>query len=229
MKIFKKIIIIGLILMTNGFVNAQIVDNYGIKIGVGLSNQYWEFKNSMLSDLSEWNENKISFTGQIYAEKLFGKYISLRPVFGYIQKGFVDDITFTTIDGEELAIKDNKVVLHDLSLDLSIKVIPIQKSVKPYILLGLRGDYLMDYRSVIVDFQGEDYELNTDLYDDFNKLTIGGLIGIGLSYNNLMFIDFEYNPAITKNFESDLLVIHDKYFSLTLGLNINQLINNKNE
>ena len=215
--------------MTSALVNAQVIDNYGIKIGAGLSNQYWEYKNSMFSNLSGWNDNKTGFTGQVYAEKYFGKHLSLRPVLGYIQKGFVDDITLTTAEGEELAVKDNKVVLHDLSLDLSIKIIPIQKSIKPYILLGLRGDYLMDYRSVIIDFQGEDRELNTDLYDDFNKFTLGGLIGVGISYNDLLFLDLEYNPAISKNFESDGLAIHDKYFTLTIGLSINQLIKNKNE
>ena len=215
--------------MTSGLVNAQVIDNYGIKIGAGLSNQYWEYKNSMFSNLSGWNDFKTGFTGQVYAEKYFGKHLSLRPVFGYIQKGFVDDITLKTAEGEELAVKDNKVVLHDLSLYLSIKIIPIQRSIKPYVLLGLRGDYLIDYRSVIIDFQGEDRELNTELYDDFNKFTLGGLIGVGISYNNLLFLDLEYNPAISKNFESDGLVIYDKYFTLTIGLSINQLIKNKNE
>ena len=144
MKKIMKPLIIGLILISNGLVNAQIIDNYGIKIGSGLSNQYWEYKNSMFSDLSGWKDNKVGFTGQVYAEKYLGNHFSLRPVLGYIQKGFVDDIMLTTMEGEELAIKDNKVVLHDLTLDLSIKIIPIQKSIKPYILIGLRGDYLID-------------------------------------------------------------------------------------
>jgi len=41
------------------------------------------------------------------------------------------------------------------------------KPIKPYIFGGFRGDYLLDYRSVIIDSQGVEYELNTDLYDAY--------------------------------------------------------------
>jgi hypothetical protein len=211
MKKFRNALFIGLILMQSGLVKAQIVDNYGIKFGTGLSNQYWYYKNLMFSNLSGWHENKIGFVGQVYAEC------------------FVDDITLITGEGEPISIEDNRVVFHNLSLDLSLKIIPIKKSLKPYILLGLRGDYLMGYRSVIVDFQGSDHQLNTGLYNDFNKFTYSGLIGFGITYIDLMFLEFEYNPAISKNFESNGLAVHDKYFTLTAGLNINKLIKKKTE
>ena len=225
----KKLVFLGLISIIFVQVNGQFIDNYGLKFGAGLSNQYWDYKNDMFSNLSGWNDNKVGFIGQVYAEKNIGKYLSFRPAIGYLQKGFVDDITLTTAEVEELAVKDNKVILHDLSMDLSLKVIPFDKNFKPYIFLGLRGDYLLDYRSVILDFQGEDHELNTDLYDDFNKFTLGAIIGFGVSYKDFLFIDLDYNPAMTKNFESDGLAINDKYFSLTFGVNINRLMNNKNE
>ncbi|MGD9605792.1 MAG: porin family protein [Bacilli bacterium] len=220
----KKIALLGLISIVFLTANGQFIDNYGLKLGAGLSNQYWDYKNDMFSSLSGWKDNKIGFFGQVYAEKNIGKYISFRPALGYLQKGFVDDITLTTAEGEELAIKDNKVVFHDLSLDLSLKIIPFEKNLKPYIFLGLRGDYLMDYRSVIVDFQGEEYELDTELYDNFNKFNLGAVFGFGISYKDLLFLDLEYNPSITKNYESSGLAINDKYFSLTVGLNINKLI-----
>jgi len=229
MKNIKKTIVIIFILMTWCITNAQIINNYGIKVGAGLSNQYWEYKNSSFSNLSGWDDYKIGLIGQLYAEKLLGNHFSLRPVLGYIQKGFKDDIKFIMEEDEEIAVKDNKVILHDLSLDLSIKLIPFQKSIKPYILLGLRGDYLIDYRSVIIDFQGKDYELNTGLYDDFNKFTLGCLIGVGISYKDLLFFDFEYNPAISKNFESAGLAIHNRYFDLTVGSSISHLIKDKKE
>ena len=221
----KKTILSGLILISCITAIGQFIDNYGIKIGVGLSNQYWKYKNDRFSYLSGWNDNRTGLIGQVYAEKNFGRYLSFRPTTGYIQKGFIDDITLKTEDGEELGVKNNNVLFHDLSLDLVLKVIPVDKTIKPYIFGGVRGDYLLDYRSVIINFQGEDHELDTDLYDDFNKFTLGTIIGVGVSYKDLLFLDLEYNPAITKNFESDGLAINDKYFSLTLGVNINRLIN----
>jgi hypothetical protein len=176
----------------------------------------------MVSDLSGWKRNKISFTGQVYVEKYVGKYISLSPAIGYTQKGFVEDILLLGAEDEKLGIFDNRVVLHDLSLDMSFKIIPFQWCNKPYLLFGLRGDYLLDTRSVIVNFNGENHESDTSFYDKLNKFTLSGLVGIGILYNNLISVEFEFNPAISRNFNSDLLAIHDRFYSLTLGININK-------
>lgn len=219
----KKTMLSVLIILFCITAEGQFIDNYGFKTGAGLSNQYWRYKNDPFSGSSGWNDYRTGFIGQVYAEKNLGRYLSFRPAIGYIQKGFLDEITFLTAEGYEIAVKDNRVVFHDLSLDLTLKVNPFNKSVKPYIVGGLRGDYLLDYRSVIIGFQGEEYELNTKLYDDFNKFTMGAIIGVGVSFIDLFFLDLEYNPAISKNFNSDGLAIKDKYFSLTFGLNINRL------
>lgn len=227
-KMTKKITLTLLFLTVYLVSNAQFIDNYGIKIGVGLSNQYWEYE-TMYSDLSGWEKNKLGFTGQVYAEKNVGKYISLRPAIGYTQKGFVDDLVLIGAEEEDLSVFDNRVVLHDLSLEMAFKIIPFQNCIKPYLLLGLRGDYLLDYRSVIVNYHGENQEMDTELYDDFNEFTLSGLIGIGVVCNDLSFIEFEFNPAFSKNFDSGFLAIHDRFFSLTLGININKLIKAKKE
>lgn len=221
---------LGILLMISAVVKAQIIDNYGIRIGAGLSDEYWNYKTFNL-DEEGWQGNKISFTGQVFAEKYLGKYLSILPAIGYIQKGYVDDIKWVALDGSpvEITTVNNRVVFHDLSMDVSFKIMPFQKKIKPYLLLGLRGDYLMDYRGVIVNFQGENLELNKDLYNDYNKFTLGGILGAGISYHELLFMDLEYNPSITKNFDSSFMAIHDSYFSLSMGMNINQLIKARNE
>lgn len=219
----KKTMLSGLIILFCITAEGQFIDNYGFKTGAGLSNQYWRYKDESFSGLSGWNDYRTGFIGQVYVEKNLGRFLSFRPAIGYIQKGFVDEITFSTAEGEEIEVIDNRAVLHDLSLDLTLKATPFNKSVKPYIFGGVRGDYLLDYRSVIIGFQGEEYELNTDLFNDFNKLTLGAILGAGVSFMDLFFIDLEYNPAISKNFNSDGLAINDKYFSLTFGLNVNRL------
>ncbi len=224
----KKITLTFFIITIHLISNAQFIDNYGIKIGAGLSNQYWEYE-AIASNLSGWEKNKIGFTGQIYVEKYFGKYISLRPAIGYTQKGFVDDIVLVSAEEEDLSVFDNRVILHDLSLDMYFKITPFQNCIEPYLLLGLRGDFLLDYRSVIINYHGENQETDTALYDDFNKFTLSGLIGFGISYNDFSSIEFEFNPAFSKNFDSGFLAIHDRFFSLTLGLNINKLIKDKKE
>ena len=219
----KKATLLGIALIFYFTVNGQLIENYGLKLGAGLSNQHWKYKMAMFSNLPDWKENKLGIIGQVYAEKNFGKYISIRPAIGYIQKGFVEDVTLTIGEDERISVKNNKVAFHDLSLDLPIKIMPVDKLLKPYLFMGLRADYLLDYRNVIVNFHGEDIELDPHLYDDFNKFTLGAIIGLGCSYNNLFFLDLEYNPAIIKNYDSNAIAVNGRYFSLTIGLNINQL------
>ncbi len=222
----KKKAILGLLLsfLIIMSVNGQFLDNYGLNFGTGYSNQYWQYKDERFANQTEWKEYMISFSGRFFAEKYLSRYISVRPSIGYIQKGFMDDVTLTFREDEEISVEDKRVVLHNLSFDFTTKIIPFNGNINPYFLLGLRADYLLDYKSIIINFQGHDHELNSGLYDDFDKFVYSGIIGAGISFKELLFLGFEYNPAITKNFESDGLAIHNRYFNISLGLNINQLM-----
>jgi hypothetical protein len=208
-------------------VKGQLIDNFGLKTGPGLSNLYWKYNRDEFSDLSGWRDNKIGFSGQVFAEKSMFKYFSLRAAAGYIQKGFKNDIKFTIENGEELKVKKPDVLLHQLSFDISLKINLMQKDFTPYILAGLRGDYLLDYRTVIIDFYGNDLEVDKELYDDFKKFTLDGVFGAGITFRNIMFLEMEYNPGITNNFKSEMIAIRGNYFGLTAGMNIQHLIGNK--
>jgi hypothetical protein len=224
----KKTILLGFILLISGLANAQIIDKYGLRIGGGYSNQYWEYKNDMFSDLSNWKENKLGLSFYLNAEKELTNFLSIRPEIGYIQKGFVDDIVFTTAEGEEINTTNKNVIFHNLSGNIGFKIRPIDFIIKPYLIAGLRGDYMIDYKDVEVEVQGVKYELNKSVIDDFNKFTLSGLIGIGFEYKDFLYLDFEFNPAITKNLDETGLSIKDRYFGMTIGLNINTLTK-KNE
>lgn len=173
----KKLVFLGLISILCLQVNGQFIDNYGLKYGAGLSNQYWDYKIEGASNLSAWKGYKVGFIGQVYAEKNIGKYLSFRPAIGYIQKGFLDEITLITADFVETPMV-HRVVSHDVSLDMSLKVIPFDTKLKPYVILGLRGDYLLNYHEVLVGADGDEKELNTGMYEDLNKFTLGGIIGL---------------------------------------------------
>jgi hypothetical protein len=223
MNQFKKTSVALIILIFCLTSNAQIIDNYGIRIGVGLASQYWNFNNEMASDLSDWKEIKPGLTVYINAEKLLNNNISIRPEFGYIQKGFVEDIELTNNQGEPIGTNKSSVILHDLSIDISTKIIPLQSKFKPYFVLGFRGDILVGYKDYMIEFQGEEYGVYEEILDDYNKFVLSGLIGIGLDCKGLIYIDLEFNPAITKNLDNSGLSIKDRYFGLTIGLNINAL------
>lgn len=223
MNHIKKTTLISLTLIFCLISNAQIIDNYGIRIGVGLSSQYWNYKNDKLSDLSQWKDIKPGLTVYLNAEKLLNNYISIRPEFGYIQKGFTEDIELMNDKAEPIGPNKSSATLHNLSINLATKIIPLQSKFKPYFIAGFRGDILVGYKDFIIESQGAEFGLYKEILDDYNKFVLSGLIGIGLDCNGLLYVDLEFNPAITKNLDNSLLSIRDIYFGLTIGLNINAL------
>jgi len=219
----KKTLLFGLILIFYATAHGQFFDNYGLRIGAGLSNQYWEYKNEVFSDFSEWKENKLGLITYINAEKNINKYISIRPEIGYIQKGFKEEITFTDEEGFEINTESSIVTLHNLSLNIGGKYTPVDTKIKPFLIVGLRGDYLLGYKDFEVEFEGKTYGLYKSFLDDYEKFVLSGLIGIGIDFNDLVYFDLEYNPALTKNLNEDLLSIKDRFIGMTIGINISEI------
>jgi hypothetical protein len=119
---------------------------------------------------------------------------------------------------------NNYIILHNLSFTLGAKIKPIDFKVKPYLILGLRGDYLLGYQDFEIEIQDKTIGIYKSFLDEYEKFVLSGIFGVGIAYNDLTYIDFEYNPALTKNFDEYGLSIKDRYFGVTLGLNINKLI-----
>lgn len=207
----------------------QLLDGFGFRIGGGLSNQYWNYLD--FPDLSEWKDNKYGLSAIINAEKNIYQILSIRAEIGYIQKGFKNDIAFV-MQQEEIELQGEDVIFHDLTVSAGLKVAPFNKIVKPYLIIGLRTDYLLKYEDITFEFEGQEYGLYEDVMDimnDINKLTAGVLMGIGFDYNELIYLDFEINPALTNNYSDREKNISDRYIGLTLGLNIKNLIKKDKE
>lgn len=220
-------IILVFVLFTNGLVHGQVVDNYGLRLGVGMSSQYFSYKDDGFNNLSGWKDNKLGFAFYLNAEKKINKYLSLRPEIGYIQKGYKDDISFTTQDLEEINIINENIILHNLSFNIGGKITPIQTKIKPYLILGLRCDYLLDYKGIEIEYRGNTHEFGEKLLEEYDKFVLSGLIGVGVEFNGLYYVDLEYNPAITKNLDNSSMSVKDRFVSITIGMNINSLLTKK--
>lgn len=208
---------------------AQVLDGFGFRIGGGLSNQYWNYLD--FPDLSDWKDNKYGLSAMINVEKDIYQILSIRTEIGYIQKGFKNDISFV-MQQEEIELKGKNVIFHDLAVNAALKVVPFNKIVKPYLIIGLRADYLLKYEDITFEFEGKEYGLYEDVLNimsDINKLTAGVLMGIGFDYNELFYLDFEINPALTNNYSDGALNLSDRFIGLTLGLNIKKLIKKDKE
>jgi len=217
-----KIMLLIFVNLINITAKSQLIDKYGIEIGINQSNQYWNYKK--LSSLSNWQGNKIGIVGNLFLEKNVNNYLYLKSSFGYIQKGYYNDIKITPINGEDIHIKDNNVYFQNMLMDLSLKLQPFKLNINPYFLIGIRSDYLFKYKGAIIVYNGEEQEIDRDLYDKYNKFNVGGIIGVGFTIRKTFSIEFIYNPNITKNYNSDFISIKERCFSLTLGLNISNFI-----
>jgi hypothetical protein len=228
MKI-KYYLIFCLMVISSYLLKGQVLDGYGFRIGGGLSNQYWNYLD--FPDLSDWKDNKYGLSAMMNVEKNVYQILSIRMEIGYIQKGFKNDISFI-MRQEEIELKGKNVIFHDLTVNAGLKVTPFNKIVKPYLIIGLRADYLLDFEDITFEFEGQEYGLYEDVMDimnDINKLTIGALMGIGIDYNERVYLDFEINPALTNTYNDEGLDLSDRYIGLTLGLNIKNLIKKDKE
>lgn len=219
----KRIIPFIVIVFLSFSVNAQWIENYGIRIGAGLSNQYWEY-NDKFTGMSEWKDNKTSFAIYLNTESKINNFLSIRPEIGYIQKGFKEDITFITVDAR-WEYNNQKFILHYASANIGLLLHPFEARIKPFISIGLRGDYLVDYKDIKVLIWEIEYSYFKSYLEDYNKLVLGAFIGIGIDFNEKYYFEIEYNPAITNSVKYQIYSIKDYYLGVCFGVNINKLIN----
>jgi hypothetical protein len=169
---------------------------------------------------------KAGLSAFLFAEKKLNKMFSIKPEFGYLQKGFKNNVDLRSDDGTLIDVSHKNVIFHDLGLNVGLKFTPFHFKRTPYILLGIRGDYMFAYKDIIFEEPGSGLKFN--LYkssiDAFKKGNLGGLLGIGLEYNNLCFLELDYNPTLTNSYNTNFLVIKDNCWDLKLGLNIHKLL-----
>lgn len=218
-----KLIVTTLFVLGIGYLaNAQFVDKFGVTAGTAIATQNWDYSMYEGTEM----KYKMGISLFVVAEKDLTSYLGIKGGFGYLQKGFKSDANFTDALGDLLVKNDDNVILHDLALDLTLKIDLFQARITPYLLLGFREDVMLGYRDIEVTetITGSSYGLYESYLDEFNKFNTGALLSLGCEYNNLVYIEFEYNPTFTQSYESKLVDIKDNCFEIRLGLNLNQFI-----
>lgn len=219
----KLVLFITLILMTK-ILHSQIIDRYGINFGTSYSTQIWDYK---LIDVDMDYKYKFGLQAFLQAEKDFGNLLAMRTEFGYIQKGFKNNVQFTFPNGTPIETSNNNnVILHDLALNLGLKIKPVKIDYFPYFLIELQGNYMIVYEDIEIVEPGSGLKFNMyeSTIENFNKFNFGGLVGLGIDIKHLIYFEVEYNPNFTNNFEDKVLRIKDNCWGAKIGLNINKLI-----
>lgn len=215
----QRLLLILALLLIVKFTYSQFIDRCGINIGASYSTQIWDYK---LITMDQDNKYGFGLQSFLQAEKDFGNHFTLRAEGGYIQKGFKNNKSFTSTDGSFVKTSNDNVTLHNLALNLGIKIKPLKFDYSPYLLLGVRSDYLISYNDVEFEesASGKKFKMYESTIEDFNKFNFGGLIGLGLDINGLMYLEFEYNPNFTKNYNDPGLSVRDNCWGVKLGFNI---------
>lgn len=204
--------------------NAQFIDKYGLKLGTSYSKQLWDYKFMQVDNSDTDYAPGVSVF--IIAEKNLNAFLSIRSEIGYAQKGFKNEIDFVSMDGSFIASDKGHLILHNFCIDLGQKISPFQWKWKPYEIMGFCCDYMFSYRDVYVEetASGLSFPIYKSTVEEFNKFNLGAYIGFGLEFNDLLFMEMEYNPSITKTFDSSGLEIRDLSWSINMGVNINKLL-----
>jgi len=203
--------------------------NYGIKAGVGSFNQNWEFEGLPFSG---WKEDKIDITASIFGELNHSNHFGTKLEFGYLRKGYYNDLTFEGHDGT-IYNNSNRYTddFNTFYLGLSERITFFNSKIRPYLKIGINlqlipKNELENHSLLVIDKTGEILWIGGPYsYEnlDWNNLTLNANVGFGLTYNEILFIEFEYSPAITPLLNTDYIKVHDRYFGLSIGVNINRI------
>jgi len=171
---------------------SQLIKNHGLQIGITSANQEFSGSPFPLADLDL--KRRIGFVGGVYVEWLNVSYISIITQIEYVQKGLgVESIVTGEDSPEPLGTKTDYSRLDYISLPILMKTSTQIKTVTPYILGGLRYDYLLSYES----------EFMSAVFDNFRRNILGGSIGIGIETNLTRLLnaslEFRYNLDFTNS------------------------------
>lgn len=160
----KSLIIAFLIHVTIS--NAQFVDRISFNYGITSSDLQWKFDPSYplptFNDIA--NRNLNGFYSGIDIDYLKSKFFALSTGIGFYQKGAKYD----------WGNRASKLDLSYLTLDTKVKVKYDFNNFTPYLVIGPRIDYLLQFSGAFDDY---------DRLGMINKINYGLRYGLGIQYD----------------------------------------------
>jgi len=208
-------LILTLILLTIFTFNSkgQIISNYGVKLGVGISNHSWIYSQNYNLEF----DNKIGISPRIFADFFNYRFFQVEGEIGYLRKGFTQKIPITTMtqpDGTGEFITTN-VALDYLLISALAKFKYELEIFSPYIIIGPQIDFLINKN---VD---KGWEL---IYDRFSNANIDLSIGIGTDIKNIfpisLLIEYRYERDFMDNYDHPNVNIKNYSHVILIGIKI---------
>jgi len=217
MKKTYVLIAIILLLTTASNVLSGTRPRYGIKAGISLADQTWEYRN-LLGKVDR--DQRKGLACGVFADLSFTPLVQFRPEVLYVQKGSQIKVLRTSYTGIPTGASTFKDRIDYLSLVAAFKLQLSHGPLGFYLLGGPRLDVKLSATS---DFPDPTMQLILDAY----KLTVPGLtLGIGFQGATGLFgpmmleARYDYNPGEAARFVSteNVLEINNKSFSILVGL-----------
>src|ERR1035437_2639012 len=171
----KSLMILFLLSVLAFNTKGQVISNYGLKLGIGISNQSWDYQ--AIGNL-DW-KNKTGLSARIFADFFNLPIFQLEGEIGYIRKGVTDKIPVTTefqpFGTGELYTIDNG--LDYLTLSALGKLKHEFKFITPYIIEGPQLNILLNKNIQ------KGYEV---VFDKFKKNIAGISFGAGAEVRSIL-------------------------------------------
>lgn len=217
-----KNIVITIVLVVCSLLNgiSQNEFNLGIRGGFGVSNQYWQYTQPQFEWASGSRENQIGFELYLTSEIPMTNYLSLKPEFGLMQKGFYSDTINRDIASAGGSFEKNTVETLNLSLNLLAKLqLPLKSKIKPFVISGLKLDHLIKVKDWLFTVNGNLHDDYHDfIFNDYKEIVPSGVLGFGIEWNDFISIEYQYNFPFVSSTKDNSIQVRDKYHGVTIGL-----------
>ncbi|MCB0743616.1 MAG: outer membrane beta-barrel protein [Ignavibacteriae bacterium] len=194
-------------------VKSQIISNYGIKLGIAISNQTWDYEDDFKMEF----DSKLSFSPRIFVDIFNFPFWQLEGEFGYLRKGFKEKIPFTTPsqpDGTGEFITNNNS-LDYFTISALAKFKYDLQLISPYIIIGPQFNLLINK-----DIQ-QGWEV---IFDKYKSSNINFSIGVGTEFKEIItfpvILEYRYEGDIINNYELSNISIKNYSHVILLGIKI---------
>ena len=210
----KAIIILGTIALTCSLtVTGQIMGSYGVKAGVSLANQSYQFTPI---EYTVETQPVIGPSLAFFVEAFRGEHLSIQVDLAYAPRGSkttTSSVTVNHLDNDRIIVNEGDLQVSKfnyLSLSPMARLRAQKGAITPYVLLGPRIDLLLNYNT------GSDHPL-----EEQNSLVVGLSGGVGLEYSLTMagvFAELQYQPDLSPVTNMEPLLINNNSLVFTVGI-----------
>ena len=200
-------------ILVNSHSSGQIINGYGVKLGVTSAYQNWDYKVTYMNGFD--SDKRLGINAGMFLEFLNSPFFSINAEIDYNQKGMKKEVAMTSIsfpEGTGEYKTDNNRIDY-LTFALLGKLSHKTSLFKPYIFAGPRMDLQIN-KSVSKGWE--------DVFDKMKKNVYGISFGIGTEMTEILPItllaEIEYNYDFTDVYETDNLVINNNSFDVKLGV-----------